>query len=507
MSAEHPTTEDGLLHAVVTAVSPQHTSAKVSDCSFCDNCYARPNLPNPEPTPQGKQASHELSVPIDFYQRHLSRHMEQLALFAVPPAGDDDDDDDDDDEASEDYMNPDVDEADDEDDEDDNDDDEDDNDDDDDVEQSSQEAEDSIDLSRHMDAIKADHELITRYAPKSPGRTNEPETVERRLDGDDIVEVIEEHSSVSVAPPSRRKSKRATSAYSSVSDFQPSPQPVPGGEPPIVNENIYWTDSLGGVHDDEPYADPPGYVRQGDHYVPISSAGPDSPPLDPSEKSPSTDQDPSHVPLYDLIPTGQSNRSRGCRAEDHAPRSESLFGATEKDARGPLPDPRSSNDDKHESEKKRIIGDYEHKQREAMVRSKAEEIRILERVERETREAKDEAKAEEIRVLERMEHSQKREVTEVKQQVIEDAKRERVEREKREAKEREEREWQQFLHRQKEKQVKEDLEKREAQAKLDEAMRKRLAEYGFTQSQIDDIMDKQKAKKQSEQPTPKSKPI
>lgn len=36
---------------------------------------------------------------------------------------------------------------------------------------------------------------------------------ERRVDGDDIVEVIEEHSSISGAPPPRRKSRRQSSAY------------------------------------------------------------------------------------------------------------------------------------------------------------------------------------------------------------------------------------------------------------------------------------------------------
>jgi hypothetical protein len=74
--------------------------------------------------------------------------------------------------------------------------------------------------------------------PRSPGTSRvrgetvfvERETTERRVDGDDIVEVIEEHSSVSGAPPPRRKSKskRASSGYRSVSNFQPSPQP-PGG--------------------------------------------------------------------------------------------------------------------------------------------------------------------------------------------------------------------------------------------------------------------------------------
>lgn len=73
--------------------------------------------------------------------------------------------------------------------------------------------------------------------PRSPGTSRvrgetvfvdrEPPIIERRVDGDDIVEVIEEHSSVGGAPP-RRKSKRASSGYRSVSNFQPSPQP-PGG--------------------------------------------------------------------------------------------------------------------------------------------------------------------------------------------------------------------------------------------------------------------------------------
>jgi hypothetical protein len=275
--AEHPATEDKLVHALVTAASPQHTSATDSDCPFCDDYHASRNLIHPQSVSvQHEQAPYDFRVSIDVHQRHLSRHMEQLALFAVPPTddGDDDDaDDDDDDEASEDDMDPNVDEADDYDDEDDNDDD-------DVVEHASQEAEDSTDLARHMDALKAEHSSTTRhgynmnldpnafqrrehhtpvpivnvyndiyqdaalrgdshsppiapippyappqapqyapqdmpqqipqqmaqYAPNPPGRPNDLETVDRRGDEDVIVEVIEEHSSVSVAPPTRRKS-------------------------------------------------------------------------------------------------------------------------------------------------------------------------------------------------------------------------------------------------------------------------------------------------------------
>lgn len=90
-------------------------------------------------------------------------------------------------------------------------------------------------------------ERITRDFPpptRSPGVSRVRESVivdeprtERRVDGDDIVEVIEEHSSVGGAPP-RRKSKRASSGYRSVkSGAPPTPQP-PGGFRPI-DPNLY----------------------------------------------------------------------------------------------------------------------------------------------------------------------------------------------------------------------------------------------------------------------------
>jgi rubrerythrin len=91
--AEHPATEDGLLYALVTAASPQRASAKISDCPFCDRHHARSNLLHPEPVPiQHEQDFYDVQVSIDVYQRHLSHHMEQLALFAVPPADNDGDD-------------------------------------------------------------------------------------------------------------------------------------------------------------------------------------------------------------------------------------------------------------------------------------------------------------------------------------------------------------------------------------------------------------------------------
>ncbi|KAM0723109.1 hypothetical protein Q7P37_001309 [Cladosporium fusiforme] len=127
---------------------------------------------------------------------------------------------------------------------------------------------------------------------------------------------------------------------------------------------------------------------------------------------------------------------------------------------------RAADEEARDAEKKRIVEDYERKQREAKEKAKAEEIRVLEKMEREKKEAKEEEK----RVMEK------------------------IEREKREAKEREDREWAEFERRRKDKLEKEEREKKEAQAKMDDAMRKRLAESGFTQSQIEAIMDKEKKK-------------
>ena len=433
LSAEHPATEDGLVHALVTTASPQHISAKSSDCPFCDDYHASRDLLHRQPD--------DFQVSIDVHQRHLSRHMEQLALFAVPPTDDGDgDDSDDDDEASENDVISNVDEADDEDDEDDNDDDDDDV-----VEHSLQEAEDIIDSARQRDALEADHSPTTRndyhmnldpnasqrrehgsyrtrtthhapvdivnvyndihqdgdsysppsatmppyappqvpqygppspgfrgrsgrlgdelaeelaelrmerqrrsrsrghseipqYAPNPLGRTNDLETVERRSDGDIIVEVIEELSSVSGTPPPRRKSKRSISGYSSVSNFQPSPQPAPGEiAPPILNEYGYKTDLLDGVHDLEPDGAPRrSSSRLRNRLAPNSSgepqdptdsrnhalglperrnnfadSWPDSEPPDPSEDLRPTDQDLSGVHHVELDPREDQDLSGG----------------------------------------------------------------------------------------------------------------------------------------------------------------------------------------------------
>jgi len=123
--------------------------------------------------------------------------------------------------------------------------------------------------------------------------------------------------------------------------------------------------------------------------------------------------------------------------------------------------------DRAEQEQKRFIQDYEDKKRKEVERAKAEEARIKDKMEREKQEAKEEEK----RILEK------------------------IEREKREAKEREEREWKDFLRKQKEKEDKEKAEKKAEEERVQKAMRRRLEEFGYTQAQIDIMVDEEKTKK------------
>lgn len=112
---------------------------------------------------------------------------------------------------------------------------------------------------------------------------------------------------------------------------------------------------------------------------------------------------------------------------------------------------REQEEHEREEDRKRIIAEYEKKQRDAADKAKAEELRI----------------------------------------------KEKLEREKREAKEKEEREWKEFERKQKEKKEKEEKEKKEEQQRLDDAMRKRLIESGLSTYQIEQIMDKEKEKKRT----------
>ncbi|TKA28695.1 hypothetical protein B0A50_03022 [Salinomyces thailandicus] len=128
-----------------------------------------------------------------------------------------------------------------------------------------------------------------------------------------------------------------------------------------------------------------------------------------------------------------------------------------------------------DDERQRIIAEYADKQRKDAEKARAEEARIKEKIEREEREARDFEEAEEKRI------------------------KEKLEREAREAKEREKREWEDFLRRQKEKEEQEKAQKKAEKDKFEAEMRRRLAQQGYAENQIDVMVDEEKAKKWQEE--------
>ena len=121
----------------------------------------------------------------------------------------------------------------------------------------------------------------------------------------------------------------------------------------------------------------------------------------------------------------------------------------------------------------------------------AEIKRMREKEKRET-EAK-EAKEEEKRIVMEYEEKKRREAEHKK---AEEARiKEKIEREKRETEEKEKREWAEFLLKQKEKAAKEKAAKEAEEEKLQHEMRRRLEQFGWTQAQIDIMVDEEKTKK------------
>lgn len=98
---------------------------------------------------------------------------------------------------------------------------------------------------RDRDRVYRSERVIRDFPPQREGsRSRVRETVivddvppprERRVEGDDIVEVIEEHSSI--APP-RRKNRRG-SGYRSVTNAPSSPPQMPGGFFRPVDPGLY----------------------------------------------------------------------------------------------------------------------------------------------------------------------------------------------------------------------------------------------------------------------------
>jgi hypothetical protein len=99
ISKSHPSSEETLSYGQVNDVSPPIETATASQCPFCDQPELTDML-SPPPTPR-RSSSNGKTSQIDWYQQHLSHHMEQLALLAKSAyVGDDRVDDDSNAEAS-----------------------------------------------------------------------------------------------------------------------------------------------------------------------------------------------------------------------------------------------------------------------------------------------------------------------------------------------------------------------------------------------------------------------
>nr|OQO22268.1 hypothetical protein B0A51_09325 [Rachicladosporium sp. CCFEE 5018] len=130
--------------------------------------------------------------------------------------------------------------------------------------------------------------------------------------------------------------------------------------------------------------------------------------------------------------------------------------------------------------------EYERLEREKQW--KRDQARIEAEAELKAREAADKAKLDEQRLIDKMERDKKERKAE--EQRIKD----KLEREEHEAKELEKKQWEEFERKQLEKKAKKEKEEKEEQARIDEAMRKRLIEAGLSGRQIEEIMDKEKKK-------------
>nr|POE71442.1 hypothetical protein CFP56_62537 [Quercus suber] len=122
-------------------------------------------------------------------------------------------------------------------------------------------------------------------------------------------------------------------------------------------------------------------------------------------------------------------------------------------------------------EQARVIRDYEDKKREEAQHARDEEVRIKDEMARKAAAAK----AEEQRI------------------------KEKIERDAREAKEKKEREYEAFRLEEREKADKEAAAKKAKKEEFESEMRRRLVNLGYTQDQVDLIVDEEKAKKAREQ--------
>jgi hypothetical protein len=88
MAAAYPSVDQDLLGDLIYAASPQVEQVPISQCPFCDDSrwadhdFEGPVAFQPEAHDQG--IMHDQSVSVSLYHQHTSHHMEQLALLAIP---------------------------------------------------------------------------------------------------------------------------------------------------------------------------------------------------------------------------------------------------------------------------------------------------------------------------------------------------------------------------------------------------------------------------------------
>ena len=95
MAAEHPTIDQTLSSELIYRESPRTERVPISQCPFCDDRRLWRSVLSSialGDQSQDEQNLHNTLVPVSLYLRHMSRHMEQLALVAVPSSTGDSDD-------------------------------------------------------------------------------------------------------------------------------------------------------------------------------------------------------------------------------------------------------------------------------------------------------------------------------------------------------------------------------------------------------------------------------
>jgi hypothetical protein len=86
---EHSTLDTQFVYEIIDAVSSPIERVGLGECPFCDDRSLWDTLIDRNITKtEGASDVESGSVSTDLYQRHLSYHLEQIALFAVPSAAD-----------------------------------------------------------------------------------------------------------------------------------------------------------------------------------------------------------------------------------------------------------------------------------------------------------------------------------------------------------------------------------------------------------------------------------